>query len=54
MILFHPNTIRLIFMTTPFMIIIVLLVVIGASGLVILSAQHCRRYRYGNHKGSTE
>jgi len=44
MLLFCPHTIGLIFMIIPFMIVIVLLVVVGACGLVLLGLQ-----RYGRH-----
>jgi hypothetical protein len=40
MIFFRVDTIRLIFMTVPFMIVIVLFVVVGLSRLVILGSQH--------------
>lgn len=54
MILFCIDTIRLIFLTVPCMIVIVLFVVIGASGLLIFSSQHSRRHCYRGHKGGAQ
>src|ERR1700690_1862729 len=54
MVLFCPHTIRLIFMIIPFMIVIVLFVVVGSSGLVFLGSQRCWRDCYRDHKGSTQ
>ena len=42
MVLFCIDTIRLIFLTVPCMVVIVLFVVIVASGLLIFSSQHSR------------
>ena len=42
MVLFCIDTIRLIFLAVPCMVLIVLFVVIGASGLLILGSQRCR------------
>jgi len=48
MVLFQVHTIRLIFMTIPFMIVIVVSVVVGASvlliGPLIVGSQCCRGY----------
>jgi hypothetical protein len=48
MVLLQVNAIRLIFMTIPFMIVIVVFVVVGASvpliGLLIVGSQGCWRY----------
>jgi len=58
MVLFQVNAIRLIFMTIPFMIVIVVLVVVGASvlliGLLIVGSQRCWRYCDWCYKGSAE
>src|ERR1039458_2350999 len=54
MVLFCIDTIRLIFLTVPCMVVIVLFVVIAASGLLILGAQHSRRHCYWGHKGCTQ
>ena len=54
MVLFGIDTIRLIFLAVPRMVVIVLFVVIGASGLLIFGSQHSRRHCYWGHKGSTE
>jgi hypothetical protein len=53
MVLFCINTIRLIFLTVPCVVVIVLFVVISASGLLIFGSQHSRRHCYWGHKGCT-
>src|ERR1035438_1125311 len=53
MVLFCIDTIRLAFLTIPLMIVVVLFVVIGDSGLAVGSPQswrHCHR----DHKGGTQ
>src|ERR1035438_3404811 len=54
MVLFCIDTIRLIFLTVPCMVVIVLFVVIAASGLLILGSQHSRRQCYWAHKGGAQ
>ena len=54
MVLFCIETIRLIFLTVPCMVVIVLFIVIGASGLLILGSQHSRRHCYWGHQGRTQ
>src|ERR1035438_5713382 len=54
MVLFCIDTIRLIFLTVPCMVVIVLFVVIAASGLLILGSQHSRRHCYWGHQGRTQ
>src|ERR1039458_9661755 len=54
MVLFCIDTIRLIFLTVPCMVVIVFFVVIAASGLLILGAQHARRHCYWDHEGCTQ
>ena len=54
MILFCIDTIRLIFLAVPCMVVIVLFVVIGASGPLILGAQPCRGHRNWGHQGGTQ
>src|ERR1017187_4821547 len=54
MVLFCIDTIRLIFLTVPCMVVIVLFVVIAASGLLIFGSQHSRRQCYWAHKGGTQ
>jgi hypothetical protein len=54
MVLLGPPAIRLIFMAVPFMIVVVLFVVIGASGPLILGSQRCGRDCYWDHKGGAE
>ena len=39
MVVFCPDTIRLIFMVVPFMIVVVLFVVVDARGFLILGSQ---------------
>src|ERR1035441_4085306 len=46
MVLFCIDTIRLIFLTVPCMVVIVFFVVIAATGLLILGSQHARRHCY--------
>ena len=53
MVLFYIHTISLIFTLVPFMVVIVLLVVVLASGFLIIGAQRGRRYRDGDGKGGT-
>src|SRR5579871_2723736 len=52
-VFFCIGTIRLIFLTVPCMVVIVLFVVIGAS-LLVLGSQRCRRHYYWDHKGSAD
>src|ERR1039457_964932 len=54
MVLFCIDTIRLIFLTAPCMVVIVFFVVIAASGLLILGSQHARRHCYWDHEGCTQ
>jgi len=54
MVLFYIHTIRLIFMIVPFMIVIVLFVVVCASGLLIVGSQRPWRHGYWGHKGGTQ
>src|ERR1035437_7102511 len=54
MIFFCIETIRFIFLTVPCMVVIVLFVVIAASGLLILGSQHSRRHCYWGHQGRTQ
>src|ERR1017187_8232808 len=54
MVLFCIDTIRLIFLAVPCMVVIVLFVVIGASGLLILGAQSCRGHCNWGHQGGTQ
>jgi hypothetical protein len=51
MVLFCIHMIRLVFMTIPFMIVIVLIVMVGASVFVIFRSQPCWRHCYGDYKG---
>src|SRR5208283_543459 len=58
MVLFHVNAIRPIFMTIPFMIVIVVLVVVGASvlliGLLLVGSQGRWRYCDWGYKGGAQ
>src|ERR1022692_4833515 len=54
MVLFCIDTIRLIFLAVPCMVVVVLFVVIGASGPLILGSQRCRGHRNGGHQGGTQ
>src|ERR1035438_6583187 len=53
MVLFCIDTIRLIFLAVPGMVVVVLFVVIAAS-LLILGSQHRRGYRDWGHQGGTQ
>jgi hypothetical protein len=54
MVLFGVQTIRLILILIPLMIVVVLFVVVLARCRVIVGEQRCRRNRYGDGKGGTE
>ena len=54
MVLLGIDTICLVFLTVPCVVVIVLFVVIGASGLLIFGSQHSRRHCYWGHKGGTQ
>ena len=54
MVLGCIDTVRLIFLTVPCMIVIMLLIVVGASGLLIFSSQHSWCHRYRGHKCGTQ
>jgi hypothetical protein len=59
MVLFHVHTIRLIFMTIPFMIVIVVFVVVGASvlfliALLIFASQRCWSHCDWDYKGGAQ
>ena len=54
MVLFSIHAIRLIFLSIPLMIVVVLFVVVGASGFLILGSQRCGRNSYGNYKGGAQ
>ena len=43
-VLFCVDSVRLVFLTIPSVVVIVLFVVIGASGILILGSQHSRRH----------
>ena len=53
MILLGVNSIRLIFLTVPCMVVVVLFVVIGHN-LVIVGAQRSGCHRKGDYKGSAQ
>jgi len=53
MVLLCIQAIRLIFMTIPFMIVIVLFVVVGAS-LLIFGSQSCWRHCDWGYKGGSQ
>lgn len=54
MVLFGVDTIRLIFLAVPGMVVVALFVVIGASGIMILGSQRRRDHCNWNHQGSTQ
>jgi hypothetical protein len=54
MVLFGVQTIRLILILIPFMIVVVLFVMVLARCRVVVGEQRCRRNRYGDGKGGTK
>src|ERR1039458_2847456 len=54
MVLFCIDTIRLSFLAVPCMVVVVLFVVIGASGPLILGSQRCRGHRNRGHQSGTQ
>ena len=53
-VLFGIDTIRLVFLAVPGMVVIVLFVVIGAGGLLILGSRHSRRHGDWGHKDGSQ